>query len=587
MSIKTANDRRVLIENIGLVSFKLDEETQPGRLFVEGKCGQVDVPTANGRTYPRSVMEVQVDKLNKRIKEGYPVLGSLDHPSDGKSKLRDASHLLHKVWIENNGSIHLRAEVLEETDNGQVAGAVLRRVKKIGMSSRGMGSTRTGPDGKEIVNEDYRLATFDFVADPAVNDAYPAIFAEDVNGAEVPVEVIKQQFPDQIKAIEEAAHQTAQRVVTLDLESQREVMVQTTLDEYKDQIHTTVYEEAKADLRDDFGVKLVRALQDHRKEIEEEIRQEIAADPTTVSAKLTLEKLAEMLIPFRPKGDAKSLLADKEEEIEGLREQVREAGELEFDSKGKLVELAKKARTLAFENHIMKATVGRDDAEYIREMVGDISTVETAQQLQDRLDTALESADANKEEAQRTVKTERARANKELNKFQGREKKLRNEVKERNERIAESVEQITNKFQERFETIESTNHDLRGQNDKLVGALERAERLIHRYDDREYASRRTVGHPDREGILEDVRSGRVKGKDGINRLAKRRDLRGEEPGGVNERVRRSMSRGREFAPQHETLTESNNSQQGNIADLAEFGLHVDDILPLSRGKQGL
>ena len=310
MSVNTTTDRRVLIENLGVVEFVLDEASQPGRLFVEGKCGQVDVPTANGRTYPRAVMEAQVKKLNERIKEGYPVLGSLDHPSDGKSKMKDASHLLHKVWIEDDGAIKLRAEVLSETENGKIATAVLRRTKKIGMSSRGMGSTRVGPNGKEIVNEDYRLATFDFVADPAVGDAYPSVFAEDVNVAEIPVGALRKQFPSQIKAIEEAAHETAQRVVSLDLESQREALVKASLDEYKNQIHTTVYEEAKADLRDDFGVKLVRALQDHRKDIEEEIRQEILADPSNINAKMTLEKLGEMLLPYRPKGDAKALLAE-------------------------------------------------------------------------------------------------------------------------------------------------------------------------------------------------------------------------------------------------------------------------------------
>jgi len=328
MTTTATDQQRILIEHFGAVTFDLDESTE-GRLFVEGKCGHAGQATANRRTYPIPIMEREIAKLNKRISEGMPVLGSLDHPSDGKSRLKDASHLIHKIWLESDGTIKMRAEILEETANGKIAAAIVRRTKKIGMSSRGMGSTSPGANGKEVVNEDYKLATFDFVADPAVSDAYPVKLGEDVNADDVTPESLRQTFPNQVEALEEnarmAALQTLQQAAGIDTNTTREAIVGETIEEYKDQIHTAVYEEARAELVEEFGVKLVRSLQEMRDGVEKKVRAELASDPQVAGAQLTLKKLAEMLIPFRPTTDVKTLIDDKEKEIQALKVEATEA----------------------------------------------------------------------------------------------------------------------------------------------------------------------------------------------------------------------------------------------------------------------
>lgn len=591
------NQQQILIEHFGAVEFTLDEATKPGSLFVEGKCGHAGRATANKRQYPLPIMEREIKKLNDRIGNGMPVLGSLDHPSDGKSRLKDSSHLIHKIWMESDGTIKMRAEVMEETENGKIAAAIIRRTGRCGMSSRGMGSTSTGSDGQEVVNEDYKLATFDFVADPAVADAYPQRLGEGVDDPEldgVSPETLRQQFPVQIEALEEnarhAALQTLQDLNQPRQKAGREEIVQETIEEYKDQIHTAVYEEAKGTLMQDFGVKLVRGLQEMRVELEKKIRAELASDPREAAAQVTLTKLAEMLVPFRPTGDVKSLLADKDKAIEELQNEATEAVSVAGNAKGKLVELAKKARSLAFENHVLKTVNGRPDAKAVIEMVGDLSSISTSEELQGRLGAALEHADSLLADSDRRVETRSVEADKRLRQVESRERKLLKKAKSRDAKMAEHMDKITTKMQERLNNLEQENNGLREDNGKvsstnnrLVGALERSEKLLERLDDYSYAERRTTGHPSRDHILEDVRNGRVRGRDEINSLSEDRDLRAEESGGVNERVRRALSRGREFAPQ--SLTESTRERR-EISDLAEFGLHVDDILPLSRGDRG-
>ena len=55
------------------------------------------------------------------------------------------------------------------------AKALIKGGVKIGISSRGMGSLSESEDGSKKVNEDFKLVTFDLVADPSTRGAYPSL----------------------------------------------------------------------------------------------------------------------------------------------------------------------------------------------------------------------------------------------------------------------------------------------------------------------------------------------------------------------------------------------------------------------------
>ena len=162
------NDLQYIEEVIG-INFNINEEEsilekelgKGGKLVAEGEFGRCDVPTANGRVYGRKIYEKQVNKLQTLIKERQ-LLGELDHPADGKTSLKRVSHVITKLWIEEDGRVMGRLEVLPTRDGLQLA-SLIRSNIKVGVSSRGFGTVTKDGQGRSVVGENFMLKTFDVV----------------------------------------------------------------------------------------------------------------------------------------------------------------------------------------------------------------------------------------------------------------------------------------------------------------------------------------------------------------------------------------------------------------------------------------
>ena len=88
---------------------------------------------------------------------------------DSVIHLANASHLITKMWWEGD-MLMGEGEVL-----GTPAGKVLKALiesGRIGMSSRGVGTGETDAEGVMVVSENFKLITFDVVADPSTMAAY-------------------------------------------------------------------------------------------------------------------------------------------------------------------------------------------------------------------------------------------------------------------------------------------------------------------------------------------------------------------------------------------------------------------------------
>jgi hypothetical protein len=101
------------------------------------------------------------------------LLGELDHPSHDSVKLSNVSHLITNLSFKNNELLG-ECELLD-TPAGKVAQALVAGGVKVGISSRGMGTLSEQADGTKKVNEDFKLVTFDLVADPSTRGAFPGI----------------------------------------------------------------------------------------------------------------------------------------------------------------------------------------------------------------------------------------------------------------------------------------------------------------------------------------------------------------------------------------------------------------------------
>lgn len=170
---------KLLIENTEEIEI-LKEETSDGKknLYISGVFMEYDIKNHNGRIYPKSIMEKEVNRyINENIKKGMGY-GELQHPSNPQINLDRVSHLIQSLHMENNGKVMGKALVLD-TPCGNIVRGLIEGGAQLGVSSRGVGSLKEGKDGSEV-QEDFRLVTpADCVSSPSAPSAFVQGIMED------------------------------------------------------------------------------------------------------------------------------------------------------------------------------------------------------------------------------------------------------------------------------------------------------------------------------------------------------------------------------------------------------------------------
>ena len=163
-----------LLENVQIIS----ESKVNGTMCISGRFQMAEEANNNKRVYSQEILEREA----KRLVEAYSarrLMGELDHPTHDHVSLQNVSHLITKLSMKGKEMIG-EAELLN-TPAGQTAQALLKCGVQVGISSRGMGTLTEGVDGYKYVNEDYKLLTFDLVADPSTKGAFPGLVKESVD----------------------------------------------------------------------------------------------------------------------------------------------------------------------------------------------------------------------------------------------------------------------------------------------------------------------------------------------------------------------------------------------------------------------
>ena len=146
----------------------LESDDKDGKnLYLKGIAIQGGIRNANQRVYPVDEITNAVKTLNDQIKNGYSVLGEVDHPDDLKVNLDRVSHMITDMWMDGpNG--YGKMKVLP-TPMGNLIRTMLESGVKLGVSSRGSGNVddRTGHVA------DFEIITVDIVAQPSAPGAYP------------------------------------------------------------------------------------------------------------------------------------------------------------------------------------------------------------------------------------------------------------------------------------------------------------------------------------------------------------------------------------------------------------------------------
>ena len=153
----------------------LTEATKSGgkNYFIEGIFMQANKKNRNGRIYPTEILQKEAKRYTTEFIKKKRAFGELGHPDGPTVNLERVSHMIEELE-EVDQNFMGRAKILD-TPYGKIVKSLIDEGAQLGVSSRGMGSLKSGKDGISEVQGDFYLATAaDIVADPSAPDAFVA-----------------------------------------------------------------------------------------------------------------------------------------------------------------------------------------------------------------------------------------------------------------------------------------------------------------------------------------------------------------------------------------------------------------------------
>lgn len=160
---------------------KESREKNNGKIIMKGILQKADTLNQNGRIYPHHILEREIRNYQKLILENR-ALGECDHPDNSVISLKNVSHVIREAYMESS-VVYGTVELLD-TPSGKVLQSLVESGIKLGISSRGVGSTnRDG--GYDVVQEDFQLICWDFVSEPSTPGAFMMKEGRDITRAEL------------------------------------------------------------------------------------------------------------------------------------------------------------------------------------------------------------------------------------------------------------------------------------------------------------------------------------------------------------------------------------------------------------------
>jgi hypothetical protein len=147
---------------------KESRESNGGKILMKGILQKADTLNQNGRIYPRNILEREIRNYQKFIVENR-ALGELDHPDSSVVNLKNVSHIVKEAYLEGD-VVYGSVEILD-TPSGKILQSLVESGVKLGISSRGVGSTKKQGD-YQIVQDDFQLICWDYVSEPSTPGAF-------------------------------------------------------------------------------------------------------------------------------------------------------------------------------------------------------------------------------------------------------------------------------------------------------------------------------------------------------------------------------------------------------------------------------
>lgn len=560
----------LLIDHCGDLRVSLTEAADPimrsgkspNRIVIKGQYALTDTPTQNKRLYREHLWKREFKRLNEAIKRRR-VYGELDHPQDGRTKLQRASHIITKLEVRGN-QVYGEAEVIEGTPNGNILKAIAEVSGEVGISSRGFGSVKTRSDGVQEVQEDFKLDTFDFVADPATRTAYPQVFREAREKIQyamendMDLETLQRDYPG---LVQEIANLTRSGGLLAEGSPAGDDVAAAILQ---------AEERTKERLTEQFSVELRRGMEVMRESVEERVRSELMSDPEVAAAKTIVERIAGLVTSYGMSADSRAALQEKDAEIERLKGLVSDK-ELEVHKVQKEAsEAAKLAKEAAYKLHLERTLRDSADREAIVALVGNVLEYESKDEITQKVEAVR--SELERRTAPDTSELEAAQT-------------------EWEERFA-AMERRLQEAEERAQLAEekATLHEAQAER-----ALEKAEaEVVARIVTEE------VAEIDDQDVIDSIRglTEGVTDPEEARRIIKDEKRKAivevKEPQRVHDedeaaRIRARVQRGKERSLVEDTEGGANGSQSnsGGAGPLGEFGMGMGEFNRLSGSRPGM
>ncbi len=361
-------------------------ESKDGKLIAKGEFARANVPTANKRLYSNAIWEKSLKSV-KETMDRRALYGELDHPEDGKTKLKRVSHIITELKFDGS-LVYGEAEIMD-TPNGKILQEIAGSGAAVGVSSRGMGSVSRDRNGNEVVQDDYNFITFDFVVDPANATSWPGferVKSEDFSR--------KENFREEGDSIFSEENMSV-TINSLD-----------DLKKHNPDVYEKLMESARSEMKNVFSEEAASILREEKEKLERHVESKLLSDPGVAGAKTVLEGVVKQLRPYLLEEDAEKLLREKQEELNSLRDNLRESNESYNNMEEAFDKLTSVCKSLGLQLYFEKLMSNLSDKEIIesvRDRVGDASDYESLSSLKEGVATSIKGV-LKEEKAREQVK---------------------------------------------------------------------------------------------------------------------------------------------------------------------------------------
>ena len=389
--------KKQLLTDTVTIRLAVVESNESGKLIAKGEFARANVATANRRIYPESLWKKNLNRLRRDLSER-KVLGELDHPADGKTMLQRVSHVLTNLTIDDNGVVIGEAEILPGTDKGKQLKALLDAGIAVGVSSRGYGSVQENSDGVDVVQDDYHLMTFDFVADPANISSFPTFSTEsDDQAGNLKEGEEASGLPDGGQVVEPS--QIAEPVTNKEDEpkemsdeewkkqasntSPQGIAVHAAVVNGR-QVWVSVPEEDMKEShlsREEVQAQIMVAVQEAREASRAELMAELVSDPSSASAKAALESVKAILRPYVLEEDAEAALSAHDAKIGLLEGDIKDLAKLLASKESECEALTMACKDMGFNLYLHKTIGSHPRFESITSGLGRLTEIPSLERL--------------------------------------------------------------------------------------------------------------------------------------------------------------------------------------------------------------